>query len=105
MDDKELNEITDDAIRAFLKKKTFLGVKLDVDVMVPSIRKASKLCLLCKTKNTSVLGIFSPNNAVEFGGIPGKDRLIFYGLCEPCYERPNSCEEAEVVIQKGFLDL
>jgi hypothetical protein len=47
------------------------------------------------------MGVFVPNDEHHeaFGGVPGKTRIIFYGLCERCAAMPGTPEKVEDAIQ------
>ena len=84
----------DNQIRSLLHHWTFLGCKLDTEALLISIKTAAQNCLLCNHPS-SFLGVFMPNNPVEFGGMIGKDRAVFYGFCSDCFNHPDKTQEAE----------
>lgn len=54
-----------------------------MQVLKELIRKSTKLdspCVLCGIM-TRQRGLFIPNKAYEWGGMPGKDRVIIYPIC------------------------
>lgn len=54
-------------------------------------------CLLCEAPS-AVLGAFLPADSQAYGAETGTDRTILYGLCRPCYERPEILDLVEAVI-------
>jgi len=57
-------------------------------------------CVVCGNGDTTTAGIFQPDaeHTVAFGGRPDKTRLIFYALCEPCYDAEDRAALAEAAI-------
>ena len=68
----------------------------------------SRTCLLCHHEpeigETVAVGTFIPYGQFNqrIGGKPGKTRLVFYVLCEDCYERGDRNERVEEKIFKAL---
>ena len=56
------------------------------------------MCLLCGGK-PDVIGAFVPERPEDFGGIPGKTRIIRYCLCANCKAKAGTPELIEKVIR------
>ena len=56
-------------------------------------------CLLCGTWETTIAGVFTPTCPELWGGVRGKQRLIFYRLCADCCALPERCTKVEAHIQ------
>lgn len=54
-------------------------------------------CILCGGK-PDVIGAFVPERPEDFGGIPGKTRIIRYCLCAKCQGRPDAQDRIEKAI-------
>jgi hypothetical protein len=54
-------------------------------------------CLLCSAE-PSVIGVFVPENAQEYGAVKGKTRFIRYCLCTRCHSKQGTLERVEKVI-------
>ncbi len=62
--------------------------------------EAFEKCLLCSRPPTYI-GMFAPDNSVKFGGIPGKQRLYGYAICDDCKSEPDCQAHVERVIFKN----
>jgi hypothetical protein len=73
----------------------------DVAVRVGLARALLEPCLLCGARPAEVAGVFVPSEQQrpDFRVPESKMRFFFYGLCEPCFARPDQAEAAEVEIQ------
>lgn len=60
-------------------------------------------CLVCGGK-PYVLGVFIPQNAVEWGAAPGKTRFIRYCLCAKCKRKLNIQDRVEKIILSELSD-
>jgi hypothetical protein len=58
-----------------------------------------KPCLLCG-KPSTYGGIFVPIGSMnqKLGALPGKGKVILYGLCEGCYDLPDRTERVDYKI-------
>ena len=45
-------------------------------------------CLLCGSARTTVQALYQPDKPEQWGGKPGKVRLLGYALCRRCYTLP-----------------
>ena len=54
-------------------------------------------CLVCGAK-PYVIGVFIPDNPVEWGATAGKTRLVRYCLCAKCQRKPDIQDRAEKII-------
>lgn len=57
-------------------------------------------CILCNSPAVHSV-LFIPDNQLEFGGHPGKTRILAYGLCQKCFSDPSSMDRAENIIKAG----
>ena len=57
----------------------------------------STSCLICGGR-PYVAGIFLPDCSEDFGGVPGKQRCIFYSLCKRCFEEGPDREAIEKIL-------
>ena len=57
-------------------------------------------CILCNSPSVQSV-LFIPTNQADFGGMPGKTRILVYGLCQRCFDNPNSLNQAENTIKAG----
>ena len=44
---------------------------------------------------SALLGLFVPGDSQLFGAPAGRDRTVAYGLCSPCFARPDVLEAVE----------
>ncbi len=51
-------------------------------------------CLLCKAPS-ALLGVFLPGDSQLWGAPAGRERMVGYGLCSPCHDRPDVVELVE----------
>jgi hypothetical protein len=63
--------------------------------------KMSHLCELCG-RYTEDIGIFIPSKPSLWGAPTGKDRLIFYPLCERCRTSPDALVRVEARIAEHY---
>ena len=63
---------------------------------------ATDRCLLCRAPST-VLGVFVPGTPQSWGAPAGKDRLVCYGLCSPCFAREDVLDVVEGMILEALL--
>jgi hypothetical protein len=57
-------------------------------------------CLLCKIRKTDRIGLWipDPQTAKRIGEPKGKNRLIFYALCDDCFDLPDKKDRADEIL-------
>lgn len=60
---------------------------------------AARGCIICRGP-AQLAGMFQPTDSRAWGAKPGKQRIIFYGLCDACSER-TSLEAIEQELARG----
>ena len=64
-------------------------------------------CCLCNSPlgncPLDCLGVFVPDNPERWGAPAGKRRLLFYGVCHRCSQRPGFKAEAQAVMASKLV--
>jgi len=63
-------------------------------------RTALRPCLKCGCVPADAAGMFTSPNAQKYGAPIGKDRFIFYPLCQECRKLPGVLTEVESYAEK-----
>lgn len=63
------------------------------DIVVNKIKEVVSTCYICSGPSTMV-GVFRPNDAKEFGCSEGMDRDFYYGVCSECEIDPDAINAA-----------
>lgn len=87
-----------EVVQAVFQNSTLDGQPIDLDKLTEQVEIKTQDCILCKFPSHS-LGVFRPRDSIEFGGQEEKVRVVFYGTCKECFERPN----AESAFEKAIL--
>ena len=97
---KKLSNDIERAVRKYLSLSKIDGEAIPVekvDLFVSDVLQKSKQCLICQDRSTNV-GIFQPEKPWDFGSpeyVPGRRRVIFYGVCSKCFRKgPSAIEKA-----------
>jgi hypothetical protein len=62
---------------------------------------AAKPCLMCGGP-AQLAGMFQPADSEVWGSRPGKQRILFYALCDPCHDRTSlDAIEAQIALGMG----
>lgn len=56
------------------------------------------VCMVCRLHERTGLLAYVPNDPQRWGAAPGKDRLIWYTLCDPCFASPDWKVRAEKML-------
>lgn len=75
-----------------------------VKTIVERLKKNPPSCIVCQGQ-PYCLGVFLPDNDVEFGGKEGKQRVIGYSLCrrhESWRNIPHKMTEIEDILKKNL---
>jgi len=56
------------------------------------------VCMVCHAHPRGIVLAYSPLDSQQWGAAPGKDRLIWYTLCIPCYESSDWKTRAEKML-------
>lgn len=60
-------------------------------------------CLVCEKVTRVGCGMFTPFNSQKYGAKKGKQRVLFYPICEPCMEKKGTQDIAESKITMGLF--
>ena len=61
-------------------------------------------CMVCRHHERAIIIAYAPTDPQKWGAAPGKDRLIWYTLCIPCYDSPDWKSRAEKMLA-AWLEL
>jgi hypothetical protein len=59
-------------------------------------------CLICGA-HPNVIGVFVPEDPIQWGAPTGKTRLIRYCLCKKCKGRPQTPEQVEKILKSELV--
>lgn len=97
-DETNFHEITFETFKSFAASLTLNGKNYSEEEVLKQFNALSNgTCIFCGAAD-SLVGVFHPNNAVEFGGIEGKGRIIFYNVCFT--HTKNSMDQIEEKLKK-----
>jgi hypothetical protein len=60
---------------------------------------AARGCVICRGP-AQLVGMFQPTDSEAWGARPGKQRIVFYGLCDAC-RKSTSVEAIEAQLARG----
>lgn len=95
-----LQQLAEQVVRRTLEGSTFDGQPRSPELVAAVVAASWKQmcrCLLC-SRPSDLFGCFVPDRPWEHGNpvyVPGKARLIFYGLCDACSQQPDCSKRVE----------
>lgn len=93
----QLHQFESDTVLHFKGVEVMNGT-LDNRVLegLVKFRSQSNLsCLLCKSPDLKVTGVFQPKDPIMWGAPQGKERYFYYALCDSCFNRPDRADAVE----------
>lgn len=78
-------ELIRQLVTSIYEKETLNGEPVDIDFWIKRVEETTHYCIGCELECEGV-AIFMPENSIEFGGVAGKHRHVFYGACQDCME-------------------
>jgi hypothetical protein len=90
--------------RKLVQSRTSYGRKITDEEASAMWEKISAApCALCQQhREEEYIVAFIPKVPTEFGGVGGKDRLIFYKTCQQCAEKEGAREEVEEALRAAY---
>lgn len=77
------------------------GKPIDVRALEKQLVSNTRNCSACEARPSDAVAAFVPSDPAKFGGVEGRDRILFYGVCDPCMENPRLQEIMEMRILLG----
>src|SRR5262245_22919164 len=82
-------------------KRVLDPIEQDNATREPALQHPLTRCILCDAQ-AEIVGVFVPDVPERWGARPGRGRIIAYGLCQPCFARPDKAARVEEAIRQGL---